>query len=84
MRDSARRWPSGDLVEAGEKLINSNGVWHVNSVRCTKGQVRAAMPHARAVFPGAESEARKNPHSAISPERAAFVSGFLRLARTTP
>ena len=36
------------------------------------------MLHARAVFPGAEPEARKNPHSGISPERAAFVSGFLR------
>ena len=47
-------------------------------VRCTKGQVRAAKPHARAFFPGAEPEARKNPHSGISPERAAFVSGFLR------
>ena len=78
VRVSARRGHSGDLAEAGEKLVNSNGVWHANSVRCTKGQVRAAKLHARAFFPGAEPEARKNPHSGISPERAAFVSGFLR------
>ena len=78
MRVSARRGRSGDLAEAGEKLVNSNDVWHANSVRCTKDQVRAAKLHARAFFPGAEPEARKNPHSGISPERAAFVSGFLR------
>ena len=42
VRVSARRGQSGDLAEAGEKLVNSNDVWHANSVRCTKGQVRAA------------------------------------------
>ena len=50
VRVSARRGHSGDLAEAGEKLVNSNDVWHANSVRCAKGQVRAAMIHARAVF----------------------------------
>ena len=53
-------------------------MWHANSVRYAKGQVRAAKLQARAVFSGAEPEARKNPRSGISPERAAFVSGFLR------
>ena len=29
-RVSARRGPSGDLVEAGERPVSSNGVWHAN------------------------------------------------------
>ena len=36
------------------------------------------MLHAQAVFPAAEPEARKTPHSGISPERAALVDIFLR------
>ena len=38
VRVSARRGPSGDLVEAGAKLVNSNDVWHAKSVRCAKAK----------------------------------------------
>ena len=76
VRVSMRRGPGGSTID--EKTVGVNNVWHVNSVRCTKGQVRKAKVLARRAHPGAEPEATTNPHSGISPERAAYVSEFLR------
>ena len=80
VRISMRRGRGGSIID-GETVgatVSVNDVWHANSVRCTKGQVRKAKLLARRAHPGAEPEARTNPHSGISPERAAYVSDFLR------
>ena len=69
---------TGTIYFKSGETAHASKVYAVGAVRCTQYQVTDDKAHGTITFPGAKVAAVLNAHCGVSPDRAEFVSKFLR------